>query len=48
MEDNYLKILDKIEDSEYGIIKRCQDKSNNIVYLINDKIIEDKEIINKI
>ena len=47
MQNKNLEILLEIEDSEYGIIKRCL-LDNKIVYIIHDKVTEDQEIIDKL
>ena len=47
IQNKELEILFEIEDSQYGNIKRCSFE-NKIVYVIQDKITEEKEIIHKL
>lgn len=47
IENKELEVLFEMEDSQYGNIKRCLFQ-NRIVYVIQDKIIEDTEITDKL
>ena len=42
-----LKVIFEIEDLKYGNIKRCL-KNQNVIYIIKDKVIEDKSIIEEL
>lgn len=47
IENKELEVLFEMEDSQYGNIKRCLFE-NKIVYVIQDKITEDKEVTDKL
>lgn len=47
IENKELKVLFEIEDSKYGNVKKCLSE-NRIVYVIQNNIIEDNEIIDKL
>lgn len=47
IENKELEVLFEMEDSQYGNIKRCLFQ-NKIVYVIQDKMTEDKEITDKL
>lgn len=47
IENKKLQVLFEFDDSVYGKIKRCT-YEDKIVYVINNKIMDDKKIIDKI
>lgn len=48
IENQELLVLLEFEDDEYTKIIMCLDESNNKVFVINNNIVTDKKIIDKI
>ena len=48
IENQELLVLLEFKDSEYEKIIMCLDESNNKVFVINNNIVTDKKIIDKI
>lgn len=48
VEDQELLVLLEFDDSEYEKIIMCLDKSNKKIFVINNKVITDKETIDRI